>query len=66
VEPGIDKKERGIYCVVPACWGHHPAREGGVATPGSLFVEFLYSFQGRNRASATRHPMIGGTVHHLN
>jgi hypothetical protein len=25
--------------------------------------EFLYGFQGQNRATATRHNMIGGTVH---
>ena len=30
------------------------------------FSEFLYGFQGQNRASATRHNMIGRTVHPLN
>ena len=32
----------------------------------SVVTKFLYGFQGQNRASATRHNMIGGTVHPLN
>jgi hypothetical protein len=36
--------------------------EGEVENLGGLFGVFLYSFQGQNRASATRHNMIGGTV----
>jgi hypothetical protein len=34
-------------------------------TPGGPFLKFLYGFQGRNRASATRHNMIGRTVRPL-
>jgi hypothetical protein len=31
--------------IVPMCWGH-PTPEGEVATSGSPFGQFLYSFQG--------------------
>jgi hypothetical protein len=51
--------------IVPVCWGH-PAPRGKLVTPDCLFGEFLYSFQGWNRASATRHNMIGRTVCPLN
>jgi hypothetical protein len=47
--------------IVPPCWGHRLVPKGEV-TLDSPFGEFLYSFQGWNRASATRHNMIGGTV----
>jgi hypothetical protein len=63
-EPGIDAKAREF--IVLACWGYHPAPKGEAVTLGNPFGEFLYSFQGQNRASATRHNMIGGTMHHLN
>jgi hypothetical protein len=33
--------------------------EREAVTPGGPFYEFLYGFQGRNRASGTRHNMIG-------
>ena len=34
--------------------------------PLVLVGEFLYGFQGQNRASATRHNIIGESVHPLN
>jgi hypothetical protein len=40
--------------IVTVHWGHpRPKREA--VTPGGLFSEFLFGFQGRNRALATRH-----------
>ena len=53
-------------CTVPACCGCHPASEGEVVTLSGPFSEFLYSFQEQNRASATRHNMIGVIVYPLN
>jgi hypothetical protein len=43
--------------MVPASWGYYSAPEGELATLGGTFGEFLYSFQGQNRASATTHKM---------
>jgi hypothetical protein len=43
--------------IVSARWAH-AAPEGEAVTPGGPFGEFLYSFQGWNRASAARHNMI--------
>ena len=57
------QKARGIYCS-SALGSSQTRRRGGA--PQHLFSEFLYGFQGQNRASATRHNMIGGTVHPLN
>jgi hypothetical protein len=54
----MQKQEQFIVSVY---WGR-PRPKGEVATSG----EFLYGFQGQNRASATRHNMIGKTVCPLN
>ena len=54
----MQKQEEFIF---PVYWGRPiPKRE--LATPGSPFGKILYSLQGQNRASATRHNMIGRTV----
>lgn len=56
---GIDAKSKRNLLF--QCTGVVPDRE-----PQHPFGEFLYGFRGLNRASATRHNMIGGTVHPLN
>lgn len=58
----MQKQEEFIF---PVYWGRPiPKRE--LATPGSPFGKILYSLQGQNRASATRHNMTGRTVCLLN
>ena len=57
------KEARGIYCS-SALRSSQTRRRGGGWPPAS--AEFSYGFQGQNRASTTRHNMIGGTVHPLN
>jgi hypothetical protein len=57
------QKARGIYCS-SALGSSQTWRRGD--TPQHPFGEFSYGFQGQNRASATRHNMIGQTVHPLN
>ena len=59
VEMRIDSKEEEF--IVPGYWCC-PATKGEAATPGSQFGEFVYSFQGQNIASATRHNVIGRIV----
>jgi hypothetical protein len=63
VEPGSMQKARGIYCSSALGLSQTRRRDGHL---WCMFDEFLYSFQERNRASATRHNMIGGTVCLLN
>jgi hypothetical protein len=63
VEPGSMEKARGIYCS-SELRSSQTQRRG--SDPQHQFSEFLYGFQGQNRASATRHNMIGRTVHPLN
>jgi hypothetical protein len=59
---GCQKQEEFI---VPVQSGS-PRPKGEVATPSNSLAEFLYAFQGQNKASATRHNMNGRTVHPLN
>jgi hypothetical protein len=49
--------------IVPVHWGH-TRPEGEAVTPPPTRQVFF--FQEQNRASATRHNMIGGTVHPIN
>jgi hypothetical protein len=56
------QKARGIYCSSALGSSQTQRRGGNHQHP---FGEFLYGFQGQNRASATRHNMIGRTVHPL-
>jgi hypothetical protein len=48
------------------CTGLVPDPKERQWPPWHLFFMFLYGFQEQNRASVTRHNMIGGTVHPLN
>ena len=57
------QKARGIYCSSALGSSQTQRRGSGPQHPTG---EFLYGFQGQNRASATRHNMIGRTVHPLN
>jgi hypothetical protein len=57
------QKARGIYC--SSALGSSQTQKKD-SDPQHHFDEFLYGFQGQNRASATKHNMIGGTVHPLN
>jgi hypothetical protein len=57
-EPEIDARQEDF--IVPVCWSS-PAPKGE-ATLGRSFGEFLYSFQGQNRTTATGHNIIGRTV----
>jgi hypothetical protein len=57
------KKARGIYC--SSALGLSQTWRRG-SDPQHPFCEFLYGFQGQNRASGTRHNMISGTMHSLN
>jgi hypothetical protein len=63
VELELMQKARGMYC--SSALGSLQIRRRG-SNPQHPFSEFLYGFQGQNRASATRQNMIGGTVHPLN
>ena len=60
---GLMQKARGIYCSCAPGSSQTQRRGSGPQHPTG---EFLYGFQGQNRASATRHNMIGRTVCPLN
>jgi hypothetical protein len=51
--------------IVPVHWGC-PVPERGDHPGWPIWRGFLYSFQGRQRTSATRHNMTGRTEHPLN
>jgi hypothetical protein len=62
-EPGLMQKARRIYC--SSAQGLFQTHKRGSDHKHS-FGKFLYGFQGQNRASATMHNMIVGTVNPLN
>ena len=51
--------------IVPVHWGHLSPEGEAANTSTSSASFFLYGFQGTNRASTTRHNMIGRTLHPL-
>ena len=57
------QKAREIYCSRALGSSQTQRRD---SDPQHLFGAFLYGFQGQNRASTTRHNMIGRTVNPLN
>jgi hypothetical protein len=65
VELGLMQKARGIYCF-SALGSSQTQRRGGERPPAPVWPSFYMVSRGQNRASATRHNTIGGTVHPLN
>jgi hypothetical protein len=63
LEPASMQEARGLYC--SSAQGSSQTRRRS-DDPHHPVGKFLYGFQRQNRASATRHNMIGRTVHLLN